>query len=102
MGWLRLLEWECLLEQHAGPRTRQETEEVTDCNDEEILKTPAENVSQGVESVPPDRNVESFTMSSPTSSHSPDSISMSSPPLSPNSLSMSSPSLSPDSLSMSS
>ena len=22
--WLRLLEWECLLEQHAGPRTRQE------------------------------------------------------------------------------
>ena len=56
------------------------------------MKTPAENVSQGGESVPPERNVESFTMSSPSSSLSPDSLSMSSPSLSPDSLTMSSPS----------
>lgn len=63
---------------------------MTDCNDEEILKTPAENVSQGGESVPPERNVESFTMSSPSSSLSPGSLTMSSPSLSPDSLTMSS------------
>ena len=56
------------------------------------MKTPAENVSQGGESVPPERNVESFTMSSPSSSLSPDSLSMSSPSISTGSLTMSSPS----------
>merc|ERR1712226_118336 len=69
--WLRLLEWECLLEQQLrGPasldqvevQSEEEEEEVRDSNDEEMLRTPAENVSE--------RTVESFTRSHPSSSPS--------------------------------
>lgn len=66
--WLRLLEWECLLEQQQQtPGPLQSEESATDCS-EEMLRSPAENVGHSLQ-----RNVESFT----TSSSSPSSTTLS-------------------------